>query len=212
MEEDSESTSGTVSSSGRAASKEFGVLPPRNRSTDFPDLEKAETQPDTRDAVTTGATDARVTRIQSLTRKRTRDGRFNHSLAHSKTTEESIVDFNGPDDLYHPLNWPMRKKVVTTALYGLTTMGSTLASSIVSPFTDVVAQEYGVSRTVSLLATSLLILGFGLGPICWAPLSEVYGRKPAVLLPVFIASMFSFATAASKDIQSVLITRFFTGW
>jgi hypothetical protein len=28
------------------------------------------------------------------------------------------VDFDGPDDPYHPMNWPFRKKVVTTALYG----------------------------------------------------------------------------------------------
>jgi len=39
-----------------------------------------------------------------------------------------------------------------------------------------------------------------------------YGRKTAVLIPYFIAAIFSFATGASKDIQSVLITRFFTGF
>lgn len=38
-----------------------------------------------------------------------------------------------------------------------------------------------------------------------------YGRKPAVLIPYFIAICFSFGTAAGKDIQTILITRFFAG-
>lgn len=38
-----------------------------------------------------------------------------------------------------------------------------------------------------------------------------YGRKPAVLVPYFIAACFSFGTATAKDIQTILITRFFAG-
>lgn len=40
---------------------------------------------------------------------------------------------------------------------------------------------------------------------------EVYGRKPAVLIPYFLAAMFSFGTATAKDIQTVIITQFFAG-
>lgn len=58
---------------------------------------------------------------------------------------------------------------------------------------------------------TLLLFGFGLGPLIWAPLSEVYGRKPAVLAPYFIAAIFSFGTAAAKDIQTIMLTRFFAG-
>ncbi len=87
------------------------------------DLEKAETQPDVPNAITSG----RVSRIQSLTRRR---ATFDHALSHVKTTEDVLVDFDGLDDPYRPINWPFRKKVVTTVLYGLTTMGSTFASSV----------------------------------------------------------------------------------
>jgi MFS family permease len=52
----------------------------------------------------------------------------------------------------------------------------------------------------------------GLGPLVFAPLSEVYGRKSAVLIPYFIAAIFSFGTATAKDLQTVMITRFFTGF
>jgi MFS family permease len=53
---------------------------------------------------------------------------------------------------------------------------------------------------------------FGFGPLVWAPLSEVYGRKWPIVAPCFISALFSFATGASKDIQSIIITRFFAGF
>ncbi|KAK3168327.1 hypothetical protein OEA41_004774 [Lepraria neglecta] len=86
-----------------------------------------------------------------------------------KTSADVVVDFDGPDDRYNPLNWPFRKKFITTVLYGFTTMGSTWASSI-------------------------------------------FGRKPAVLIPYFLAAVFSFGTVTAKDIQTIKITRFFAGF
>lgn len=170
------------------------------------DLEKQETARSN----TGAAAFPRVTRTQSLMRRNTR-GRFTHPLAHVKTTEAEIVNFDGPDDPYRPVNWPLRKKVVTTLLYGLTTMGSTWASSVYAPAVRQVSDQFEVPQEVGILGISFLLMGFGLGPLVWAPLSEVYGRKPAVLVPYFIAACFSFGTAAAKDIQTVLLTRFFAG-
>ena len=86
------------------------------------DLEKVPTVPDLRRARSSG----RVSRIQSLSRRRKS---FVHPLAHARTDEQLIVEFDGPDDPYKPVNWPYRKKAITTVLYALTTMGSTWASS-----------------------------------------------------------------------------------
>lgn len=134
------------------------------------DLEKQDTA---QDVTHNNVVRPRLTRTQSLARRSTR-GRFQHPLTHIKTTEAEIVDFDGPDDPYRPLNWPFRKKVITTLLYGLTTMGSTWSSSIYSPAVDIIASEYDIGAEVSLLGLSFLLLGFGLGPLLWAPLSEVY--------------------------------------
>lgn len=132
------------------------------------DLEKAETVPDLQHAHTSG----RVSRVQSLTNRKIQS-KFDHPLSHVKTSEDVLVDFDGPDDPYRPLNWPFRKKVVTTLLYGFTTMGSTWASSVYSPAIDQIAEEYHVGTEVTLLGLSVLLLGFGCGPLIWAPLSEV---------------------------------------
>ncbi len=134
---------------------------------------------------------------------------FSHPLAHIKTTEADLVDFDGPDDLYHPLNWPVRKKVITTLLYGLLTMSATWASSAYSAGTQPIAKEFHVGTQVATLGTTLFLFGFGLGPLLWAPLSEVFGRRVAVMVPMFVAMCFSFGSATAKDFQTLMLTRFF---
>jgi MFS family permease len=42
-------------------------------------------------------------------------------------------------------------------------------------------------------------------------MSEAYGRKPSVLIPIFGLMIFSFASAVAKDFQTLAITRFFGG-
>lgn len=116
-----------------------------------------------------------------------------------------------PFSSYRPINWPFKKKVITTALYGLTTLSATLSSSIFSASTVPIAREFNVSTEVSTLGTSLFLIGFGAGPLLFAPLSEVYGRKPAVLIPTFVGAIFAFGVGAGKDIQTIIICRFFQG-
>ena len=89
---------------------------------------------------------------------------------------------------------------------------SLLILSRYSPAIEQISGDFRISKEVSTLGLSLLLVGFGLGPMIWAPLSEVYGRKPAVFVPYFIAAMFSFGTATAKDVQTVMITRFFAGF
>ena len=155
-----------------------------------------------------------VTRRETvLSRVRTRPpvGNFNHPLEHQKTTVDELVDFDGDDDPYRPLNWKLKKKVLTTVLYGFTTMSATWASSAFAPGTNQVAHDFHVGTEVATLGTTLFLFGFGIGPMFFAPLSEVYGRKNAVLPPMFVAAMFAFGTGAAKDIQTIVITRFFAG-
>jgi DHA1 family multidrug resistance protein-like MFS transporter len=150
-------------------------------------------------------------RDTALSRIRTRPNiaPFSHPLAHQQTTADVLVDFEGEDDPYRPMNWPTKKKVTTTLMYGLTTMSATWASSAYSAGTEQIAKEFHVGNQVAVLGTTLFLFGFGLGPLLWAPLSEVYGRRIAVLTPMFIAICFSFGSAVAKDFQTLMITRFF---
>ena len=150
-------------------------------------------------------------RETALSKIRTRPpvGPFKHPLAHQPTTVDVIVDFEGPDDPYRPINWPLKKKVTTTLLYGLITMSASWASASYSAGTTQVAAEFHIGSQVAVLGTTLFLFGFGLGPLLWAPLSEVYGRRIAVMTPMFVAICFSFGSATAKDLQTLMITRFF---
>ncbi|KLU81547.1 polyamine transporter 2 [Magnaporthiopsis poae ATCC 64411] len=126
--------------------------------------------------------------------------------------EEYVVEFDGPDDPLHAQNWPLNKKLATAAMLGYTTMTAAFASSIFSAATRAVAAEYGVSTEVGLLGVSFFVLGFAFGPTLWAPLSELKGRRLPIVVSMFGFTLFSIATATGKDIQTILICRFFSGF
>ncbi|GAA5867110.1 hypothetical protein JCM8547_006242 [Rhodosporidiobolus lusitaniae] len=125
--------------------------------------------------------------------------------------KDGIVGWDGPDDPTNPKNWSFRRRYLLTALLGGTTMCSTFASSVFSSALPYVAAQYGVSEEVATLGTSLFILGYVVGPIVFAPMSEVYGRKISIYLGVFIFICLSAETATAKDLQTIMVTRFFGG-
>jgi len=126
--------------------------------------------------------------------------------------EEYVVEFDGPDDPLHAQNWPLGKKIFTAAILGYTTMVSAFGSSIFSAATRPVAAEFKVGTTVALLGVSLYVLGFAFGPTLWAPLSELKGRRLPLVIGMFGFSIFCVAAATAKDLQTVLISRFFAGF
>lgn len=106
---------------------------------------------------------------------------FGHPMQQYPTGNDMLVDFDGPNDPYRPLNWPFRKKVITTILYGFTTSWITFASAVYSPAMGQIANEFDVKIETATAGISLVLFGFGMGPLIWGPLSELYGRKLAVL-------------------------------
>lgn len=100
----------------------------------------------------------------------------------SPLAEANVVGFDGDHDQLNPRNWATGKKVYNTALWGLTTAWITFASAIYATGTQEISAEFKVSYDVATAGTSLLIFGFALGPMLWAPLCEMYGRKWTALL------------------------------
>ncbi|KAA8893399.1 major facilitator superfamily domain-containing protein [Sphaerosporella brunnea] len=122
-----------------------------------------------------------------------------------------VVDFAGPNDAMHGQNWPLRKKLITAAVLGYTTFVCAWGSSIYSSATFAVSEHFGIPSEVALLGMSLFVLGFATGPLIWAPFSELKGRRIPLLIGIFGFSIFQIAVAVAKDVQTVLICRFFGG-
>jgi DHA1 family multidrug resistance protein-like MFS transporter len=96
-------------------------------------------------------------------------------------------------------------------MLGYTTLVSAFTSSIFSTATTTVAAQYHVSAEVGLLGLSFYVLGFALGPIFWAPLSELKGRRLPLVISMFGFSIFQIGVAAGKDLQTILLCRFWGG-
>jgi multidrug resistance protein len=72
-------------------------------------------------------------------------------------------------------------------------------------------KEFHASQEVVTLGISLFVLGFALGPLLWAPFSELYGRQ-IVFFGTFIAFVvFNAASAGANSIGTLLVLRFFGG-
>lgn len=97
-------------------------------------------------------------------------------------------------------------------MLAFTCICSTFSSSIFSTSTLDVAKEFHVGREVAILTSSLFILGYAFGPIMWGPFSELQGRRLPILVGMFGFTVFHFAVATAKDLQTVMIGRFFSGF
>ncbi|KAL3476582.1 major facilitator superfamily domain-containing protein [Aspergillus californicus] len=125
--------------------------------------------------------------------------------------EVYLVDFEGPDDPLKAQNWPSTTKLVSSVLACSGTFIASLNSAMFSPGIDKASREFGVGREVITLGTTLFVLGFATGPMIWAPMSELLGRRLPLLIAIFGEGIFTIACAVAKDVQTLIICRFFAG-
>ncbi|KZP26647.1 MFS general substrate transporter [Athelia psychrophila] len=115
------------------------------------------------------------------------------------------------DDEGNPRNWSTGYKSWITFQLGMLALAASLGSSIISPAEEDIAAYLGVSSEVTVLVISLYIIGFAFGPLLWAPISEIWGRRWSMLPPMFALALFSIGTATSTTPAAIFITRFFGG-
>ena len=111
----------------------------------------------------------------------------------------------------NPRNFSNTRKGFITFELGMLALSASLGSSIVAPAELAIAGRFGISEEITVLAVSLYVLGFAFGPLLWAPVSEVYGRKISMLPALFCLGLFSIGTATCTTAAGVFITRFFGG-
>lgn len=81
------------------------------------------------------------------------------------------------NDPENPKNWSKAFKWYCTMVVAVTCFVVAFASSVITADIGGPVEEFGVSEEVALLSVSLFVVGFGVGPMAFAPLSEIYGRR-----------------------------------
>ncbi|KAI4209151.1 MAG: hypothetical protein LQ351_007903 [Letrouitia transgressa] len=126
--------------------------------------------------------------------------------------DPNVVDWDGPEDLENPLNWPTSKKLAAIAIVSMITMLSPLASTIISPAAPEVMETFhSTNENLGAFVTSVYILGYAFGPLVIAPLSELYGRLVVYNVCNFIFLVFSIACAVANNLSALIVFRLLAG-
>lgn len=68
------------------------------------------------------------------------------------------------------------------------------------------------SKIVVLLGLTTNLFGLAIGSVVLSSLSEIYGRRPVYLISVLLFGLLIVPVALAKNIETVLISRFFGGF
>lgn len=136
-------------------------------------------------------------------------------IAPKKTSDGIIlVDWYTTDDPANPHNWSPRKRNFVTIVMCIYTWVVYTGSSIYAASEGGVMQKFAVNPTEAVLPLSLYVLAYGVGPLIFAPLSEipVIGRNPVYYLTFILFFVLSFPTAVSNSFAGLLVLRFLQGF
>ncbi|OCT49902.1 Caffeine resistance protein 5 [Cladophialophora carrionii] len=125
-----------------------------------------------------------------------------------------LVDWYTTNDPDNPQNWSQGKKMfvlVQVCLYAFAMYGG---SSIYVVSEGGVMARFGVSQAASTLGLSMYVIGYGLGPLLFAPLCEIpaIGRS-GVYTPTFtLFVILCVPTAMVDNFAGLLVLRFLQGF
>ncbi|KAF2428853.1 multidrug resistance protein-like protein [Tothia fuscella] len=147
----------------------------------------------------------------------TRTEGYNHASGVKVDPEKGkdihVIEFTG-NDPENPQNWSIRKKYFVTFQICLLTTSIYIGSSIYTAGLEDVMMKFHVSQVKATLGLSLFVLGYGLGPMLFSPMSEIpqVGRSPVYLATLFIFILLQLPVALTDNFSQLLAFRFFTGF
>lgn len=91
-------------------------------------------------------------------------------------------------------------------------INSTMGSSLAAGATGVVENYFDVTeQELLVLPVSIYLIGYILGPLIFAPLSESYGRKIVMICTFSMFTIFIMACALAPNFASLVVFRLFAG-
>ncbi|KAF2124243.1 MFS general substrate transporter [Dothidotthia symphoricarpi CBS 119687] len=122
-----------------------------------------------------------------------------------------LVEWDGDDDPLDPRTFSAAKKWSYVAVVAMGSLLVTATSSLYTSCYDQIMEEFGCSLEITNLGLSLYVLGLGLGPLIFSPLSEFYGRRPIYITSTVFFLIWLIPCAVAKNIETLLVARFLNG-
>ncbi|KIX96881.1 uncharacterized protein Z520_07601 [Fonsecaea multimorphosa CBS 102226] len=130
-----------------------------------------------------------------------------------KGRDPNIVTWYGSDDPENPLNWSTSTKCAITFELCYLTFAVYVGSSVYTAGIVDVMKDFGIGEIPATLPLTVFVLGFGLGPMTLAPLSEApaIGRTPIYIWTLLAFVLLQIPVALSVDLPMLIVFRFITG-
>ncbi|KAJ5126850.1 hypothetical protein N7448_007629 [Penicillium atrosanguineum] len=116
-----------------------------------------------------------------------------------------------PNDPRNPMNFSEFKKWSFTMLVAIATLAVALVSSAYTGGVEEIMAQFSIGEELATLGVSLFVLGFAIGPLLWAPLSELFGRQILFFTTYAALTAFNAGTAGAQNSWTLIILRFFAG-
>jgi MFS transporter, DHA1 family, multidrug resistance protein len=125
-----------------------------------------------------------------------------------------LVDWYYTDDPENPQNWSNLRRASVTLLICVYTFVVYMSSAIYTTSELGVIEEFGVSQTRANLGLSIFVLGYGVGPLIFSPLSEMapIGRNWIYIITTFLFVIVSIPAALPHNYAGLMILRFLQGF
>ncbi|GHJ86014.1 hypothetical protein NliqN6_2416 [Naganishia liquefaciens] len=137
-----------------------------------------------------------------------------HTTMHDAELEAgekfTLVEFT-PGTGEDPKEWGKGKKWFVTLGMSALCLAVALGSAMPTGNLPAQAETLEVSREAIYLSITLFVVGFGVGPLLFAPLSEMIGRKPVYMISMFFYFIFTLPSALAQNIGTMLVCRLIAG-
>ncbi|KIN05445.1 hypothetical protein OIDMADRAFT_39676 [Oidiodendron maius Zn] len=122
-----------------------------------------------------------------------------------------LVEWDGDNDPLDPRNFSAARKWFYVAVVAVGSLLVTATSSLYTSCYDQFIKEFECSQEIANLGLSLYVLGLGIGPLVFSPLSEFYGRRPIYITSTVFFLIWLIPCAVAQNIQTILVARFLNG-
>ncbi|KAJ5872888.1 uncharacterized protein N7529_005241 [Penicillium soppii] len=136
---------------------------------------------------------------------------IDHPYPGSGTDDDPFAVTWIADDPRNPMNFSEVKKWTYTMVVAVATLAVSLVSSAYTGGIEEIMLDFNIGQELATLGVSLFVLGFAIGPLLWAPLSELFGRQVLFVTTYAALTAFNAGVAGSKNAWTLIILRFFAG-
>ena len=146
------------------------------------------------------------------------------------TETVTLVTWDGSDNPANPINWSTTSKFTNIGIVSALTFLTPLASSMFAPGIPLIESEFqDHNEELASFVLSVYVLGFAIGAMVLAPMSELYGKSSKGQMPCFLYAnalsgrlyvyhvcnigflVFTIACSVSTNMGMLTVNRFFQG-